>query len=135
MSTRIVSTAINHEKFSHKFLFSVIVENMYEHKVVGPINQVKNYEDAREEVEGHLKKQCIKTILTTPSWKVTKKSNDIFRILQNTFSELLSSYLIHFTYIYNFLQFFYYLEQQVVLLWRRNLYNGIIYLFRWSKNP
>ena len=108
---------------------------MYEHEVVGPINQVKNYEDAREEVEGHLKKQCIKTILTTPSWKVTKKSNDILRILQNTFSELLSSYLIHFTYIYNFLKFFYYLEQQVVLLWRRNLYNGIIYLFRWSKNP
>ena len=67
MSIRIVSTAINHEKFSHKFKFSVIVKNVYEHKVVGPINQVKNYEDAREEVEGHLKKQCIKTILTTPS--------------------------------------------------------------------
>ena len=55
MSIRIVSTAINHEKFSHKFKFSVIVKNMYEHKVVGPINQVKNYEDAWEEVESHLK--------------------------------------------------------------------------------
>ena len=55
MSTRVVSTAINHEKGSHKFKFSVIVKNMYEHKVVGPINQVKNYEDAREEVESHLK--------------------------------------------------------------------------------
>ena len=28
---------------------------MYEHKVVGPINQVKNNEDAWEEVESNLK--------------------------------------------------------------------------------
>ena len=60
MSRRIVVKAINPQKLSHKFQFSVVVENMYEHEVVGPINQVKNYEDAGEEVKGHLKKENIK---------------------------------------------------------------------------
>ena len=60
MSRRIVVKAINPQKLSHKFQFSVVVENMYEHEVVGPINQVENYEDAREEVKGHLKKENIK---------------------------------------------------------------------------
>ena len=55
MSSRIVVKAINPQKLSHKFQFSVVVENMYEHEVVGPINQVKNYEDAGEVVKGHLK--------------------------------------------------------------------------------
>ena len=55
LSTRIVVKAINPQKLSHKFPFSVVVENMYEHEVVGPINQVENYEDAGEEVKGHLK--------------------------------------------------------------------------------
>ena len=59
MSRRIVVKAINPQKLSHKFQFSVVVENMYEHEVVGPINQVKNYEDAGEEVKGHLKKKKI----------------------------------------------------------------------------
>jgi len=54
MSRRIVVKAINPQKLSHKFQFSVVVENMYEHEVVGPINQVENYEDAGEEVKGHL---------------------------------------------------------------------------------
>ena len=60
MSRRIVVKAINPQKLSHKFPFSVVVENMYEHEVVGPINQVKNYEDAGEEVKGHLKIKNIK---------------------------------------------------------------------------
>ena len=55
MSRRIDAKAINPQKLSHKFQFSVVVENMYEHEVVGPINQVENYEDAGEEVKGHLK--------------------------------------------------------------------------------
>ena len=46
---------MNHERCSHKFQYSVIVENMNEHKVVGPIDQVENYEDAWEEVESNLK--------------------------------------------------------------------------------
>ena len=33
---------------------------MYEHKVVGPIDQVEDYEDAREQVERHLDKKQLK---------------------------------------------------------------------------
>ena len=73
MSTRIVSTAINHEKCSHKFKFSVIVEDMYEHKVVGPINQVENYEDAREEVESNLKINNLSRPSTILLWYLVPK--------------------------------------------------------------
>ena len=71
MSSRIVVKAINPQKLSHKFQFSVVVENMYEHEVVGPINQVKNYEDAGEEVKGHLKKENVKIFINVANYLTT----------------------------------------------------------------
>ena len=83
MSTRVVSTAINHEKGSHKFKFSVIVKNMYEHKVVGPINQVKNYEDAREEVESHLKINMYQ--VSSQINNVSRPSSSFFALIYRVF--------------------------------------------------